>query len=176
MTLSERDYLTLCEFDPFFKKLGHQYFEPKIWLVFVALKNGTVSQESVASNPCQSLMKHKITYHQIRRFLEELEENGILTGKDRIAPHYQVIPEMAFELHRICYELSLKIKDASELTNIIHQCGYPSNLTINEKISRFNTGGDNEKSEVIKELLSQIAYSGTEFILKCILRLNDKLD
>ena len=170
MALSENNYLSMCQFDPFFQKIGVEYFEAKIWLVFVALKNGNVSQESVASNPCQSLMKHKITYDQIGCFLDELEDKGILMRTGRGDSRYNVIPNMAYELHRICYELSLKLKNESILTNLIHECGYPPNAENNNRISRFRTGGDNEKSEVIKELLSQIAYSGTEFILKTILQ------
>lgn len=171
MALSENDYVKLCEFNPFFHNLDPEHFEPKIWLIFVALKNGMVSQESVASNPCQSLMKHKITYDQIGMFLNQLNEKGILKQKQDPA-EYQVIPKIAYDLHRICYELSLKVKTHTILTNLIHECGYPSNGHTNEQISRFQTGGDNERSEVIKDLLSQIAYSGTEFILKCIIQLN----
>ncbi len=175
MGLSENDYVTMCEFNTFFGNLDRKFFEPKVWLIFIALKNGMVSQEFVASNPCQSLMKHGITYDQIGRFLRELNEKGILIQKQD-PTEYKVAPKTAYELHKICYELSLKVKDHTTLTNLIHECGYPSNQESNEKIMRFQTGGDNEKSEVIKELLSQLAYSGTEFILKCIVRLIEKLD
>lgn len=168
MTISEGNYVDLCARYNIFVKVGMEHFEPKIWLIFNALKDGQISQSTVSSNPCPSLMEHRITFEQIGKFLQELYNSGIFSRD--YAGMYHVKSEIAYKLHGICYEITKNI-DKSNITlkNILIGCGYPVTSENQEHVMNFESGSDGQKTEIVKSIFSKIAYSGTDFLLKIIL-------
>lgn len=175
MEISNTDYEQLCESYTIFSQVGFKNFEPKIWLIFVALKSGGISIQTVSSKPCQSLMEHNITFDQIEWFLEELKDKKIFFRDS--SNTYHLIPEVAYELHRVCYGMTKKIENSNKrFLVVVQECGYPINAENKKRVDRFTSGDDNAKSEVLKDLLSQLAYAGARLIIKCILRTEEKLD
>lgn len=175
MEITETDYLKLCESYPVFKQVGFDNFGPKIWLIFRALKFSGTSQVLVSSNPCPSLMEHKITFDQIGFFLEELKEKNIFSSDG--SGTYHVIPKVGYELHNVCYEMSKKIKKSRvNLKQILIECGYPNTGEINNNVKRVTSSDDTENSEALKDLLSQIAFAGARFLITGLTKLGDKIE
>lgn len=170
----ESEYITLCEEFPFFKHVGHKGFGVKVWLIFRALNFGNVSLESVASNPCQSLMQNDISFNLMKRFLTELHDDKIFQGTTE---GYKLLPEHSYELHRICYHLGEKIsKKNMKLKEMIIECGFQNDSRNNTLINNFETGDVNAKTNTLKDILSQLAFSGARFLIKIIDKGTDKMD
>jgi len=175
MAISEEEYLRLCGIYPIFQKVGIKHFEPKIWLIFNALQSGGISQLSVSSKPCQSLMEHNITFDQIGGFLQELYNSEIFSTIDSTT--FRVIPKVAYELHRVCYGMTKNIEKFNEsFKQLIIECGYQNNSDNRILWTKFDTGDDNAKSGALKDLISQLAYAGARLLIKCILRIEEKVD
>ena len=164
--ISETEYVELCKDFPFFELVGHKGFGIKIWLIFRALNFGKVSIESVASNPCQSLMQNNIEFNQIKRFLEELNTNKILK---KYGEEYSLFPEYSYELHRICFEAGKKLeRHERDIKRFIQECGYTYDDRNRTLSQNFITGDVNAKTDTLKDLLSQLAFSGARLLVKII--------
>ncbi len=176
MTITKEEFNELSNKFSIFKSIGFDNFEPKIWLIFVALRSGKISETIVASKPCQSLMENNVPFEQIKQFLNDIHNGGIFY---QIPPagSFAVTPEIAYELHRVIYQMTKNLeKSKTALLDIIHQCGYMINTENREHVKKFSRGDDNAKSDVMKDLLSQLAYAGTRLLIKGILRIEEKLD
>jgi len=174
--ISESEYLKLCGEFPFFNVVGHGGFGVKVWLIFRALNFGSVSTDSVAANPCQSLMENNITLNQIKSYLAELQENGIF--QLRTEDHtYSLQAETSYELHKICYEIGKKITESrTPLHQIIKDCGFQYDAKNKSLIENFNHGDVNAKADTLKDLLSQLAFAGARFLVKVVVKLEEKVE
>jgi len=172
--ISNDDYQVLCSRFPLLQKISHRGFGTKVWLVFRALNFGSVSVESVASNPCQSLMENEIAFSLIGRYLEELSTSKILRTDVK---GYVLLPENAYELHRICYEMGKKITESgTPLDAIIRECGYTWDKRNRDLANNFANGDVNAKADTLKDLLSQLAFAGARFLVKVVVKLEEKVE
>lgn len=174
--ISKEDYLMLCKEYPLFKKIGHEGFGVKTWLVFKALNEGYVNGDSVASKPCQSLMEHKIPFHQIKQYLDDLKDSEMFllqTGRMQ----YVLNADNSYELHRICYELGKKITDnRTPLKHLITTCGYTYDARNRDLVTNFQNSDVNAKADTLKDLLSQLAFAGARLLVKIVVKMEEKVD
>ena len=168
------DYLLLCEKYNLFKHLRFEGFETKVWLVFKALTDGMVSQESVAKSPCQSLMENGVPFYSIRDYLEELYGNGIFSRDG--ANEYHLKPEYSYELHRICYDITTKLtKTKYPFKQLITECGYIYDVKNRDLALKFENGDINDKANSFKSLMTELAFAGAKLLIKIVVHIEEKM-
>ena len=169
------DYLLLCQKYPLFEHLEFEGFETKVWLLFKALTDGSVSPDSVAKSPCQSLMANGITFSSIKDYLDRLEHNKILerTTDTKI---YHLKPEHSYQLHQICFDITSKIKKTkSPLQKLIVECGYTYDARNRDLVLKFENGDINDETNTFKDLMTQLAFAGARLLIKCVVHIEEKI-
>ena len=71
----------------------------------------------------------------------------------------------------------LKIKESGKpLDKIIRECGYTWD-TRNQGLTRNFANGDvNAKADTLKDLLAQLAFAGARFLVKVVVKLEEKVE
>ncbi|MGY5151744.1 MAG: hypothetical protein ACW9XA_05695 [Candidatus Nitrosopumilus sp. bin_6a] len=174
ITVTQEEYSKLCEKYDFFKKIGFEGFETKIWLVFKALVDEQVSVKSVAKNPCQSLMENDVPFHNIRDYLDQLSNDELLVKLS--GGNYILKDDRSYELHRICYQITSKIvKTKAPLHTLIKDCGYVYDTRNVELVRNFNNGDINAKENTFNDLMTQLAFAGARLLTKIVVHIDEKI-
>ena len=165
--ISEFDFDKLCSTYPDLAKIGKNYLGPKFWILFNALKNGHVSEKSIAHKPCASLMENHVSFEDISNILEELHNNRLLTYDER--GEYQLQGKVAYALQQLSYDVTQGLEKLrnNEISALIQESGYSSMYYGNGKIMRdLSSDDNNNRSNQFKELMSEVAYAGLRLTLK----------
>ena len=167
------DYLALCEKYEFFNQVGFEGFETKVWLIFKALTDGTVSEASVSKSPCQSLMQNGVPFSSIQNYLKELNQNRIFSVYGQ---EFSLRPEQSYELHRICFEITSKITHPKfSLQDLIVECGYVYDDENRNLVFNFENGDINDKTNTFKDLMTQLAFAGAKLLIKVVVHIEEKM-
>ncbi len=176
--ISETDFVKLCSDYPELRRIGIDFLGPKIWILFNALRDGSVSTSSISRRPCPSLMENKVTLSTIKTILSDLENNKILRLDSKKTFVYELTDDVAYTLQQMSYDLTQKIstKDGTFVRKLIQECGYSSTYLTTIVDDNLTSDDNNKRTSQFKDLVADVAFSGLQLIIKLMNRTNDSIN
>lgn len=176
--ISESDFLKLCSNYPELRRIGSDFLGPKIWILFNALRNGSVSTTSISRRPCPSLMENKVTLSTIKTILSSLDDNGILRLTNKKDFDYVLPDDVAYTLQQMSYDLTQKIStnDGTYVRQLIQQCGFSSTYLTTTVDDNLTSDDNNRRTSQFKDLLADVAFAGLQMLLKLMNKTNENMN
>ncbi|QMU54460.1 MAG: hypothetical protein GKS07_05935 [Nitrosopumilus sp.] len=172
--ISNEDYQKICKKYPELAEIGFEFLGPKIWILFNALKNGSINETSIAHNPCASLMENHVDFGQVRTIMSELVENGLLV---EFSDTHKLSDRVAYTLQQLSFDLTQQLRGANDghIKELIRKCGYSSQYLTQSITDELSGDDNNKRSSRFKELMSEVAYSGLKLLVTLMNKTTDNI-
>ena len=172
--ISHADFQKFITKYPQFASIGIENLGPKIWILFNTLRDNRISISSITHRPCTSLMENNVSFENIEHILDNLFQSGLLSTQN--GSEYQLDDKIAYALQQLSFDLTRQLPSSNEdMTELLRSCGYSSEFVSTRALTPLFSDDSNLKTSKLRDLLSEVAFSGLRLIVKLLNRAEDSV-